>query len=358
MFGLKRAKEVIIFTGSNGGYGNLGDEWLYEAAKARYSKDVTKKYQVVIVMANPPKRQRDGFTYIQDTPEALEKAGVSIEKIKAVHYYGGGYLNSYWMKDKIWLYDLLVEKGVPKDKFFFTCAGLGPLEDEDFDRLRAIAGTAGVFGVRDQYFSKEIDATFMFDESIHVIDFTPRSKPLTDLLVNFRIAKHVGGEESDFKTLLQSLAAFAKQRGLQLRFFPMVEGIGFSEGAEMRRILAECGIEAVVQDRPASYKALMSMYDSAALVVTTSYHATLASLYTGTPVVALYGNEYYNFKFKGLSDVVDSPLIVPFKLGDELNDVWERAIKVTDDSMPGKIAELKKLNDKGYEALEEILHAS
>lgn len=352
------AKKIILVTGGDGGYGNLGDEWLLDAVKDRYKK-ATNKYKVIVLKGKPPRAPFERFKYLKDTAEAFEESGIEIKDIAAVHYYGGGYLNSFWMEEKIWLYSLLTKKGFPKEKFFFTSLGLGPLNKRELATLRGVSKTSGSFGVRDRCFLDEVQGRFMFDESIRLIRYQPKRQHGRELWVNIRIANHVGADEKKLAVVLRSLDRLAKTNNLTIKYFSMIKGKDFSEKEALEKLLKSNGVQADVVERPKNYKGLLRRFENAAMVVTTSYHATLAALYTGTPVVALYDNEFYDYKYKGLDDAINSPLLKRVKIGgvSASDTVWAKVLKASDVHIQQKIEDLKKVNDEGYQGIEELLHA-
>lgn len=343
-------KKYVIVTGGDGGYGNLGDEWLSAGVLSHYD-DILKKYTVVMVIANIPKKRDDRFTYVEDTPEAFDKLNIKTTDIAALHYYGGGYLNTYWMDEKLWLYDHLVEKGLPEEKAFFTGLGLGPLDDVSTSKLHKLAEKVGEFGVRDRHYLSVIGGEFMFDESIATISpKKPRRFGRKELWINFRIASHVGADEDKLVTLVKQLERFAKLYRLKVQYFAMIDGKGFDERAEMIRVLKRCGkANPQVHPRASSHTALLGQFDHAALVVTTSYHATLAALYQGIPAVAVYENKYYNLKFTGVRDAFeDTPLLHLMNLEHYVASDVIDAYMSHDDQIIEKVQKLKDYNTAVY----------
>jgi polysaccharide pyruvyl transferase WcaK-like protein len=99
----------------------------------------------------------------------------------------------------------------------------------------------------------------------------------------------------------------------------------------------------------------LSQFKNAAGVVTTSYHATLASLYDGIPVVSIYENEYYGFKYRGLQEVLDTPLLHAVNLADyEINEL-HRTLDSKDRDIRARINKLKKVNRQAYKKYRDFL---
>lgn len=343
-------KPYIIVTGGDGGYGNLGDEWLRIAATSHY-KDIIKRYRVILMIANIPAKRDERFEYIEDTEEAFLKRDIPVENIAALHYYGGGYLNTYWMDEKLWLYDLLTKNGLEKKKIFFTGLGLGPFDTKALAKLHGIAKGVGIFGVRDDHYLKSVGGDFMFDESVAVIEPKRNYRfGRNELWVNFRMASHVGAGEEETIVLVKKLQRFAMLYHLKIQYFAMIDGKGFDERAEMIRILKRCGIENPrVHNRAAGYKGLLSQFNKAALIVTTSYHATLAGLYKAIPVVAVYENEYYDLKFTGVQSAFDStPLLTLVNMQNYDASSFIDAYTSRDVDIINKITRLKQLNSNVY----------
>jgi len=352
-------KPYIILTGGDGGYGNLGDEWLSEATKAHYRR-LADKFQIIFLKANPPKFTIDKFRYVTDEVDKFQAENIRTEDIAAVHYYGGGYLNNYWMEEKLWLYDHLTKKGLSRDKFFFTGQGLGPLDASKTKRLRAVAHDSVFFGTRDNSLSREIESTFMFDESIYLVSSAEgrHTGKRNELWVNFRAASHVGADEAKLSKLLQQLLVFAQKENLTIKYFAMIKGKNFDEKVEFERILKANGISSPVIGRARNYKGLMKQFKNAALIVTTSYHATLAGIYTAVPVAAVYENQYYDLKFRGLKEAFDTPLLHLHNLANGRNRAWGSIIDSSDPDLSTKIANLKKINDEAYSIYEKFLKKS
>ncbi len=344
----KLRRKYILLTGSDGGYGNIGDEWLSESVKSRYSK-IKKHYNVVILMAIVPTKAGDGFEYVGDDIDSYRKRNISVCDIKAVHYYGGGYLNSLWIKEKLWLYDYLMKSGLSPKKVIFTGAGIGPLSKAGIDKIRLISERSPIFGTRDRNFEKSVGGVFMFDETVAVIKNSDMQYGKKDeIWVNFRIASHAGFNDHSMETLLKDVVLFAIEHKLRLRFFAMINGEGFDERSEMQRILRENGIKAVVHKKPSDYKELLSMLGGAALVVTTSYHAVMASIFARTPVIAIYNNQYYKYKFCGLSSSIDTPLLCVKELSEYSDGCLAPMVGVTDKNVWRKIRKLKSRSNRVY----------
>ena len=100
----------------------------------------------------------------------------------------------------------------------------------------------------------------------------------------------------------------------------------------------------------------MNQFKKAALVFTTSYHATLASLYIGTPVVSLYENEYYNLKFFGLKEVFKTDLLNILNLENYKIDELTAPLHVKDKMIGKKLDLLKQANITAYNKYEEFLN--
>lgn len=349
-------KKYIFLTGGDGGYGNLGDEWLFQAAVSHYN-DLTDKYHVVALTAHQPINPLPNLRYVADNKEAFEALAIPFERIKAVHYYGGGYLNTHWIDEKLWFYDYLVKKGFDKKKIFFTGIGLGPFSDEHKSKLGQLANESPLFGTRDRSFSDAIISQFTFDESIALSSkaIKKRLLPGRELWVNIRLASHTGVDSTRAVILIGQLEMLAKVYRLKIKYFAMIEGEAFSERGELKRLLLRANSRAHVIERAKDYKELITRFKGAALVVTTSYHATLAALYNATPVVSVYENEYYRLKFTGLEDVFDTPLLSVVDLQDYEIDSLLEALKSKDEDIDSKIKLLREANDSAYNTYKAYL---
>lgn len=352
-------KKYVVLTGGDGGYGNLGDEWLLASVRKQYQRHkIYRKYKIVLLMAHPPKnRIADKFIYVRDNIQVFKDSGIKTDEIVAVHYFGGGYINSYWMKEKIWLYDHLVDNGFPKNKFFFTGLGLGPFEQKELNKTKTIAKSAAFFGTRDLVYKKQIKCDFMFDESIV---FAPKEfknrKKNGEIWVNFRIADHVGLKDGGAESIIQTIERFAKTHNLKINYFSMINGVGFNEATEMEKNLLLAGVDAKVFDRSKNPKKLLKRLQNAKMVITTSYHASLAGLYNSVPVVSLYTNDYYDIKFRGLQDVLHTRLLTLVKISSVNEAILESALSSKDTDLTKKLKNLKIINNRAYNKYGEFIH--
>lgn len=346
--GVEDNRSIIFVTGGDGGYGNLGDEWLADSVRLRYEK-IKKKYKVIFLM-QCPRPDGDGFFYVRDYLEDIKAMNVPINKIKAVHFYGGGYLNNYWNHLKLWFFDYLVEMGFSPKKIFFTGVGIGPLNLKNFIKIKKISNAVNYFGTRDGYNNRLIKNRFMFDESIYSIkNYKISGIKKDEILVNFRIADHVGIRPKNIKRMLAPIVNLAESSGYAIRYFPMIEQPGFSEKQGIIDTLKMLDIkETSVLDRPKNYKQLIDTIKASRLVVTTSYHATLASIYSGVPVIAVYGNLYYKIKFYTLRKILPTNLLEVAHIN-KLNDkIFVNQINATDCGLDLKIKKLIKVSDDAY----------
>lgn len=341
-------KKSIILTGGEGGYGNLGDEWLLEAVKLRY-KNIKNAYKIIILMQRP-KADSNKFYYSKDYIENFKEMNLDIKNIKAVHFFGGGYLNNYWAHLKLWLYDYLDEIGYNKKNIYFTGHGLGPLNIKLFRKVRDISNDVKLFGTRDNAFKKIIKQRFMFDETIYTINCNkvPKNKKSKNILVNFRVADYVGLKRDKIKRLLIEIYRIAKKDGYNIKFFPMINNDSYNEKKEMIRILREYGIKADILERPKDYKELLKIISDCSLVVTTSYHATLASIYSNTPVIAVYKSKYYKMKFNTLKNVLPTNLLRVIKSSNINKRSFDGHIGSVDRELTKKLLYLRGLSDKAY----------
>lgn len=355
---LDNKKKYIILTGSEGGYGNLGDEWLLESVKKQYV-DIKKQYNVVILIANPPKKQKDGFIYIKDSLDSFISSDICINDIESVHYYGGGYLNQIWMNDKIWLFNYLISNGFSPKKVIFTGAGLGPFDDLNLKNMKIIADKVAIFCTRDNYYKKQISSSLSFDESVIFCDCEDKTEALkrrNEVWVNFRIADHAGLDKGAIDKISYSIEEFAKEKKLKVIYFSMVEGKCLREKKLIKEALKKRGIKHKIFNRAKNHKILMSRLSRAKLVITSSYHASLAGIYVKTPVVSVYENDYYSIKFNGLIDVLDTKLLTITNINDFSVDVLRKAFNIKDILISKKLLRLKSLNEDIYNKYRRLLN--
>jgi polysaccharide pyruvyl transferase WcaK-like protein len=250
-----------------------------------------------------------------------------------------------------------VTKGYPKKRFFYTGQGLGPFSESEIKIVKNISKAAGYFGVRDECFKNKTESIFTFDESVGTYKESKNIRRKKEIWVNFRIANHVGIEDSKIRELLHATSQYAIKNGYKLVFFPMIEGVNFSEKAEIIRMIKSCGINSEVLNRPKNYRKLLKRINRASMVITTSYHATTASLYDRVPVLSIFENEYYRFKFEGLKDAFNSPLLNIFDMtnGKISTIEFNRIIESSDPNIRNRLLELKVLNDKAHNEIQKNL---
>lgn len=347
---LSERKTIIVALG-DGGYGNLGDEWLHEAVRMQHLK-FNREYNIVCLMARPRKNlSGDNFFYIEDNVTALKRLNLDVENIEMVHFSGGGYLTSLWMKEKMWLYDYLVSQGLTPKKVVFTGAGLGPFTDDELSYVERLAKEVRFFGTRDMIYSEDLPQTdFTFDETIALLpDVANSPKRNGKVWVNCRIAEHVGVDDARAVEFVRTIEDFARSDGLGTEYFSMVNNNNLREHRVINKAIFKAGfIGKFSKKKRNSYQELLEMVSGASLIVATSYHAVLAALYTHTPVVAVLANEYYDKKFFGLKGVLETDLLT-VKLVDELTyGDLHMAIANKDANIKGKLAKLKQINEEVY----------
>jgi polysaccharide pyruvyl transferase WcaK-like protein len=306
-------KKFIILTGGDGGTGNLGDEFILSAIKKFY-QPFTQKFKIIILKHDLPKRlPRDRFTYINDFEENFALLKIPTSDIAIVHYYGGGYLNKYWYEDKIWLYRYLIHKGLDTKKFIFTGQGLGPFAKNQKKELSKIVNQVLYFGVRDKLSIKEFPkAVFNFDDTISLVKPNkPKLWRKYAIGINIRLLhEHAVIERQKLINVLQIIQKFAQLNHCRMYFFSMVKNPGYSEITPLIELAKEARLSGYnFNDRNKNYRKLLKDVGRSELIITTSYHSTLAALYTKTPVICIYQNEYYRLKFEGLREIFPSPFL-------------------------------------------------
>jgi len=334
LFGRQRKaphRPCVVVTGSDGGFGNLGDELLARATRQFYA-EYLDRFDVTIAQLNPPERAGDGFTYVPESAEGL--AAIDPKRVVLLHYYGGGYLNRYWYDAKIALYRDFVARGLPPEYVVFTGQGLGPFTPEQAAELADIARRSLQFGTRDRLVVDGVEGAFTFDESIAL--YSPEltigaGRAGTTVALSIRTGTYVGVDGDLARSVLGVLDASLGELGWDAIAFGMVANDRFDEGALLERAVADAGARTIRSlHRPAGFEELTSVLSGCRVAVTTSYHVALVSLYTGTPVVVLCESEYYRLKFGGLAEVLDTPLLTVVTAEQLGRDVLEAAAAAAD----------------------------
>jgi polysaccharide pyruvyl transferase WcaK-like protein len=327
-------QKYIILTGGDGGYGNLGDEFILAAVKEFY-RAFLSNYSVIILQINPPTTPSDGFIYAKDDHTGFKALQINLDDIVLVHFYGGGYLNHYWYEDKIWLLRYLMERGFPLSKVSFSGQGLGPFYPEQELNFRRLTSGINAIGVRDHAWESRIpNAVFSFDESIRLISpfFSLLRSNLTTkrnlVTINVRQADHIGIDDKIFLEVIRMILSAAAFHRLKPIFYGMIENKYLNESLHLRQLLGTLDESShTVMPRPRDYRELLRIMRYSALNVTTSYHASLASLYSYVPTVSLYLNDFYADKFKGLEAIFTSPHYRSLKIDCFSHDTIETALR-------------------------------
>jgi len=353
-------------TGSDGGFGNLGDEFLLEATR-RFYREYLDRFRIAIAMINPPRDADDGFTYVGEDIPAFESLGIGVSDIALLHYYGGGYLNMYWYEAKIALYRHLIAGGLDASKVAFTGHGLGPFKDAQADELTRIARESIVFGTRDRAIVDGVGGLFTFDESIALYspEMTRRRQTQgSTLAFNFRTGTYIGLDDDGAATLVESVDRYVEASGLNAIAFGMVKNDRFDEGARIVKAIGRSGTSRIrALPRPTDFAELADRLAGCRATITTSYHVALVSLYVGTPVVALCESEYYRLKYGGLAEVLDTPLLCVVSTdafeGDHAEQVVRAAaIDENVDRLRSTLTELKQRNLEAHAIIARVLDAA
>jgi polysaccharide pyruvyl transferase WcaK-like protein len=372
-------KKYIILTGGDTGANNLGDQWILGGVKDFY-KNYLDKYQIVIMMDGNLVNPDDGFVYIKDTKEEYDKLNIRVKDIKLLHYYGGGYLNEYWYDWKIWQYHYLVQSGLSPKKVVFTDQGIGPFEDSTkIKDLKKIAQKVKLFGLRDSNYLKTLKGSvFMFDKSVASINPPASIKkkvnilkkilngPTKKIALNFRpgsASDYVGMEDKNYYFLLNTLIEFKKNapENIKITFFPMLENQGLSEAKNLQKLLKTKTINGInITNRPDSYEALLKKIKKFDLVITSSYHAALAGVYSGVPVIGICNTNYYECKFSGLNKEIKSPFFQYCKISNFSSDLTSELLQKEPSLNERKylqntLLKLKKTNIKTWELIKEYI---
>lgn len=313
-------RPIILLTGGDGGFGNFGDELILECWKDFY-RPFQKTYSIIIFMKNPPRQSRDGFHYIPDQRSAFEKANIGTEQIRWVHYYGGGYLNSYWLEDKIWLCDFLKEGGFDFKKVFFTGQGLGPFRPDQKNKMDRIFREASWVGTREPGW-KYPGFHFSFDDSIAVYkkkrtgSFLNRFRLRSSIGFNLRAEPYADLDRNSLRDPLLIIHRYSTSHRYGLAGLCLVENPCYSDRHLYQGIGKEMDLPLKIVPKPVDYAGGCHRVSQFSVLITGSYHGALLALYNGIPVVALYHSAYYKQKFDGLGEIVNNPMFRSLPVGD------------------------------------------
>jgi polysaccharide pyruvyl transferase WcaK-like protein len=324
-------RPLILLTGGDGGFGNFGDELILESWKDFY-RPFQKTHSIFIVMKTPPSTTGDGFRYLPDHPSAFEKAHIPPARIRWVHYYGGGYLNAYWMEDKIWLCDYLQERGFDLKKVFFTGQGLGPFRPDQKNKMDRIFREAAWVGTREPGANRP-GFHFSFDDSIVVysnkeptsLRHKPRLRPCVGF--NWRAESYADLDGQRINGPLQLINRFCRNHRYDLAGLCLVENPTYSDQRLYRGICREMNLPVKILPKPVDYPDGCRRVGQLSALITCSYHGALLALYNGVPVVAIYNNAYYKQKFEGLGEIMETPMFRCRPVGDLSETLIEQALR-------------------------------
>ena len=285
-------------------------------------------------MMNPPRRSNDGFHYFPDRRSAYESIGLPNDRVQLVHYYGGGYLNCYWLEEKIWLCELLQEQGFDFKKLIFTGQGLGPF----FCPIRKVGSNLS-FGKRpgwepEKHRREGPGSVFSFDDSIAFYDpggkeawsFIPKRWGKMKIGVNLRAEPYADLNQNDLLEPLRKIICFCSSRGYQLMGFCLVENTHYSDRRLFRSLGEKMGLPLKLFPKPADYRKGRTGVSQFSILITGSYHGALMALYSGVAVIALYNSEYYKKKFKGLAEIINNPMFRPLPVNNLSDTHIEQAL--------------------------------
>ncbi len=360
------SRPYIVVTGSEGGFGNLGDEFLLEST-LRFYRDYLDRFNVVVAMINPPERADDGFIYVGEDSRAFDALEIDPSRIALLHYYGGGYFNEYWYEAKIGLYRHLISQGLPRNRVAFTGLGLGPFKGSQAEELAGIARESLVFGTRDRSVVDGVGGDFTFDESIAL--YSPsmtrhRGDNSRTVAFNFRTGTYIGLDDEGAQALVRSVDRFLEAGGLDAIAFGMVKNPRFDESVAIERGIEASGSPRIRSlARPTGFAELAERLAACRATITTSYHVALVSLYVGTPVVALFTSEYYRLKFTGLAEAVDTPLLrlagMDESVGGPVDDVVAAAsVDENVDNLRATLESLKRVNQDSRDIIARTLEGA
>ena len=165
----------IILTGSDGGFNNLGDEFILDAVISKYLS-MPKISKIFLLSTKPLNRYSDDrvVNLLESDKDSIKK--LDLRSIDIIHYYGGGYLNYFWYDEKFWLYHHAMSKGFPKDKVVFTGQGLGPFKNSQLADIKKVAKNSSIFSCRDSI-SLSYIYPYGFNDFDDTISLMPRYKP-------------------------------------------------------------------------------------------------------------------------------------------------------------------------------------
>ncbi|MEI7749375.1 MAG: polysaccharide pyruvyl transferase family protein [Candidatus Moraniibacteriota bacterium] len=359
-----RIRKYILLIGGDGGWGNLGDESILAVAKKFY-RGYGIRYKVVIFTENPPMIP-DGFCYRKNVREFFRSEAIVSKDVALIHYYGGGYLNKYWYDQKIWLLREAVSFGVPYERIVFSGQGLGPFLPDQEKEMGSICRHSPLFGTRDTIWQERIpNLTFSFDDTIALFDEKKMDRPKENSIkgsgkrrigINFRADDYLETSDGEYGDLLLKLHRFVSEDPDQYEifFFSMMDGKWVSESRSFDGICDSLGTHIGERHPKAdSYSEFRNMIESADVVITTSYHGTLFSLYSGVPAIALHKSDYYERKSRGLSDVLRNKLLQIAEIGEFSSENIREALvqgeSVTEKKrLRSRLGELKAVSENFF----------
>ena len=223
-------RPLIVLTGGDGGFGNLGDEFLLRSVKEFYA-GYLDRFDVVVAMMNPPDATRDGFTYVKESAAGF--SAIDTGRVALLHYYGGGYLNRYWYEPKIALYRHLCRMGCrrigsPSPVRVSVRSSASRLPSLPVSRRGSL-----VFGTRDRAIVDGVGGVLTFDESIALYSpemTTGAGASRRTVALNIRTESYVGVDDAAAHSIIGVLDAALERSGWEAVAFGMVANERFDEG--------------------------------------------------------------------------------------------------------------------------------
>jgi colanic acid/amylovoran biosynthesis protein len=174
--------------------------------------------------------------------------------------------------------------------------------------------------------------------------------------VNLRMSDYSAIGTSVVPALQTALRSVAQRNGAELVPVPISRAPGEADLDSIRLLIGDVAASAIEgSDGP---EAVMKLLHRCRVVVTGSYHAAVFALANGLPAVGLAGSEYYEDKFKGLSDLFgdgsQTVMIDEPDLAGRLERTLAQLMARTDELRPSILKEVERQIGLGRAAFAQL----
>lgn len=253
----------------------------------------------------------------------LNRHLISLKDIDALVFLGGGYINSWHVKENIYPYLFSAKAAIILSKPVFASGiNLGPFNSFDSWQVRKVIKDFKLIGVRDSNESFKILKDMRIDmnkchfssddaitlkasslESKYLEDFARNSKPYLSVQVHLWLLK-----KKQSSSLINSLANVLDNIIIELGWNVMMIPMQFGVEPVKDRVTMECIKEMsryknniIMAPESLKPEQLKLLFSHGVGTLCTRHHSMVFSLSEGVPTIVIELDEYYRMKLFGVA---------------------------------------------------------